>query len=172
MTHTSPSARRYQPDWPVDVLGILTIVVYGSWYYGFGVLIDEIGDGRQSLSPDFQTIIAVSSTFFGESPSHSVSKSASFETAFPPLSRLMTEVAGLGKFAGKRRVFIYVGNQFSPLSFVEFGIGGSIFGRWIVSCNAMLVSIVPRNHCHEGRPAKRCRNITPAKHDALSGELI
>ncbi|MEC6988144.1 MAG: hypothetical protein VXW98_04880, partial [Actinomycetota bacterium] len=45
MTHTSPSARRYQPDWPVDVLGILTIAVYGSWYYGFGVLIDDIGAG-------------------------------------------------------------------------------------------------------------------------------
>ena len=45
MTHTSPSVRRYQPDWPVDVLGILTIAVYGSWYYGFGVLIDDIGAG-------------------------------------------------------------------------------------------------------------------------------
>ncbi len=45
MAHTSPSVRRYQPDWPVDVLGILTIAVYGSWYYGFGVLIDDIGAG-------------------------------------------------------------------------------------------------------------------------------
>lgn len=27
----------------VDVLGILTIAVYGSWYYGFGVVIDDIG---------------------------------------------------------------------------------------------------------------------------------
>jgi MFS family permease len=27
----------------VDVLGVLTICVYGSWFYGFGVLIDDIG---------------------------------------------------------------------------------------------------------------------------------
>ena len=39
------STRRYRPDWPVDVLGVLTIAVYGSWYYGFGVLIDDIGAG-------------------------------------------------------------------------------------------------------------------------------
>ena len=45
MTDTSPLVWRYQPDWPVDVLGILTIAVYGSWYYGFGVLIDDIGAG-------------------------------------------------------------------------------------------------------------------------------
>jgi predicted MFS family arabinose efflux permease len=42
---TSNVTHRYQPDWPVDVLGMLTIAVYGSWYYGFGVLIDDIGQG-------------------------------------------------------------------------------------------------------------------------------
>jgi predicted MFS family arabinose efflux permease len=45
MTTESMSTRRYRPDWPVDVLGVLTIAVYGSWYYGFGVLIDDIGAG-------------------------------------------------------------------------------------------------------------------------------
>ena len=44
---TSPPRRRILPevDWTVDALGVLTIAVYGSWYYGFGVLIDDIGDG-------------------------------------------------------------------------------------------------------------------------------
>ena len=147
-------------------------VPYKKWFLFFNRHSDEIGDGRQSFSPDFQSIISVSSTFFGESPSHSVSKSASLETAFPPFSRLVTKVAGLGQFAGKCGVFIDVGNQFSPLSFVEFGIKGRIFGRWIVSCNAMLVSIVPRDPSHEGGPAKSCRNIDVAKHNALAGELI
>ena len=45
MTTESMSTRRYRADWPVDVLGVLTIAVYGSWYYGFGVLIDDIGAG-------------------------------------------------------------------------------------------------------------------------------
>ncbi len=45
MTHTTSLVWRFQPDWPVDVLGILTIAVYGSWYYGFGVLIDDVGAG-------------------------------------------------------------------------------------------------------------------------------
>ena len=44
-------------DWPVDVLGLLTIAVYGSWYYGFGVLIDDIGAalsiGRAQLGVAF-----------------------------------------------------------------------------------------------------------------------
>jgi len=35
---------RWRWDAPVDVLGVLTIAVYGSWYYGFGVLIDDIGE--------------------------------------------------------------------------------------------------------------------------------
>lgn len=43
---TVPAQRRGpRVDWTVDVLGVLTIAVYGSWYYGFGVLIDDIGDG-------------------------------------------------------------------------------------------------------------------------------
>ena len=45
MTTEPMSTRRYQADWPVDVLGVFTIAVYGSWYYGFGVLIDDIGEG-------------------------------------------------------------------------------------------------------------------------------
>lgn len=45
MTTESTPSRRYQADWPVDVLGVLTIAVYGSWYYGFGVLINDIGAG-------------------------------------------------------------------------------------------------------------------------------
>ena len=45
MTIESTPTRRLQADWPVDVLGVLTIAVYGSWYYGFGVLIDDIGAG-------------------------------------------------------------------------------------------------------------------------------
>lgn len=45
MTIESTPTRRLQADWPVDVLGVLTIAVYGSWYYGFGVLIDDIGVG-------------------------------------------------------------------------------------------------------------------------------
>jgi predicted MFS family arabinose efflux permease len=45
---TTPTSRRRrlpEVDWTVDVLGVLTIAVYGSWYYGFGVLIDDIADG-------------------------------------------------------------------------------------------------------------------------------
>ena len=45
MTIESTPTRRLQADWPVDVLGVLTIAVYGSWYYGFGVLIDDVGAG-------------------------------------------------------------------------------------------------------------------------------
>ena len=45
MTIESTPTRRLQADWPVDVLGVLTIAVYGSWYYGFGVLIEDIGVG-------------------------------------------------------------------------------------------------------------------------------
>lgn len=30
---------------PVDALGVLTILAYGSWFYGFGVLVDDIGSG-------------------------------------------------------------------------------------------------------------------------------
>ncbi len=41
-----PGRRRLpERDVAVDILGVLTIAVYGSWYYGFGVLIDDIGDG-------------------------------------------------------------------------------------------------------------------------------
>lgn len=45
MTTESIPAGRFRTDWPVDVLGVVTIAVYGSWYYGFGVLIDDIGTG-------------------------------------------------------------------------------------------------------------------------------
>ena len=47
MVKTSPPRRRILPevDRTVDALGVLTVAVYGSWYYGFGVLIDDIGDG-------------------------------------------------------------------------------------------------------------------------------
>ena len=30
---------------PVDALGLLTILSYGSWFYGFGVLVDDVGTG-------------------------------------------------------------------------------------------------------------------------------
>lgn len=30
------------PSWRIGLLGLLTIVAYGSWFYGFGVLIDDI----------------------------------------------------------------------------------------------------------------------------------
>ena len=34
----------------IALLGVLTIVSYGSWYYGFGVLLGDIG--RDLRSPD------------------------------------------------------------------------------------------------------------------------
>lgn len=30
--------------WRLDVLGMLAVLVYGSWFYGYGVIIDDIGD--------------------------------------------------------------------------------------------------------------------------------
>lgn len=42
---TGPRRRLPERDIAVDILGVLTIAVYGSWYYGFGVLIDDIGEG-------------------------------------------------------------------------------------------------------------------------------
>ncbi|MEL0076357.1 MAG: hypothetical protein VW708_09540, partial [Ilumatobacter sp.] len=38
------TGRRIRSDRQVDILGVLTICVYGSWFYGFGVLVDDIGD--------------------------------------------------------------------------------------------------------------------------------
>jgi len=38
------TGRRIRGDRQVDILGVLTICVYGSWFYGFGVLFDDIGD--------------------------------------------------------------------------------------------------------------------------------
>ena len=41
--------QRSLPQWwpgadPItDILGVLTICVYGSWYYGYGVIIDDVG---------------------------------------------------------------------------------------------------------------------------------
>ena len=34
--------RSIVPHWRIAVLGLITISVYGSWYYAFGVLLDPI----------------------------------------------------------------------------------------------------------------------------------
>ena len=52
-----PSRLTLRGDRLVDVLGVLTICVYGSWFYGFGVLIDDIGEelemGATALGASF-----------------------------------------------------------------------------------------------------------------------
>jgi len=70
--------QRSLPQWwpgadPVtDILGVLTICVYGSWYYGYGVIIDdvgvELGLGAAALGAAFgiaQILVGVLSTVAG-----------------------------------------------------------------------------------------------------------
>lgn len=49
---TATSARRPKrgalPNVPIALLGLVTIVAYGSWFYGFGVLIDSIAEEYSS----------------------------------------------------------------------------------------------------------------------------
>jgi len=42
---TLPTSSRWLwRHWRLDVLGMLAVLVYGSWFYGFGVIIDDVGD--------------------------------------------------------------------------------------------------------------------------------
>jgi len=63
---------RVTPDPVTDILGVLTICVYGSWYYGYGVIIDDVGEelglGAAALGAAFgvaQLFVGVLSTVAG-----------------------------------------------------------------------------------------------------------
>ncbi len=65
---TTPATRRRilpDVDWVVDVLGVLTIAVYGSWYYGFGVLIDDIGDGLSMSGTELGIAFGIAQILLG-----------------------------------------------------------------------------------------------------------
>lgn len=65
---TEPAPRRRilpAPDWTVDILGMLTIAVYGSWYYGFGVLIDDIGDGLAMSATQLGVAFGIAQVLLG-----------------------------------------------------------------------------------------------------------
>ena len=102
----------------IALLGVLTIVAYGSWYYGFGVLVGDISHDLQS--PDRTMAIG-----FG-------------------LANVLTGV--LGALAGRnldrhgvRRIFLVggfagggllaVSSMATPWSFaVVFGVAGGLIG--------------------------------------------
>jgi len=111
-----------QGEWPVGkvaVLGVITIAVYGSWFYSFGVLLDPI----------------IADTGWNEAVLTSGFAASSLVAGFGAMaggwlldrhgSRL---VFGIAALAGPLALFLAAGAS-SALMFATFGaIGGGVFG--------------------------------------------
>jgi MFS family permease len=107
------------PHRPLAVLGLLTIVAYGSWYYGFGVLLDDIaadlGSGLGTITIGFtiaQILTGVLAMPAGRAlDRHGARRPLAIGAASGPL------LLGAAASAGSGASFA-----------ISFGVGGGIIG--------------------------------------------
>jgi MFS family permease len=107
------------PNLHIAVLGLLTIVAYGSWFYGFGVLVD-------SIAQDYGTGVGILLAGFG-------------------LAQMLTGVLGVvagrlldrrgasitfaaGAVSGPPLIYLSTHAGTAPLFALCFGLGGGIIG--------------------------------------------